>query len=307
MPFELDFVGVGGLAYDLALRVERLPIADEKYPADLIGRLPGGFIANATCAAARLGLRTGFIGWVGDDPEGEMLRADFFEWGVRPAGLKSVRGAATPFTVVITDRHGRRAVLLPPSPLHSTLLSYEQVQVAASAQMVYTFPRDPVWCRQLCDATMESGGLLVLDVETVAPMTGDELRDVLRMARIVFLSEGSLKKMGLHTLRDVVEPRQWVILTAGSRGAYGIEYGQRKPLHQPAFDVPVVDSTGAGDCFHAALLAARVGGASLGEGLAFASAAAAVKVQQRGPRGGLPTRAEVEGLLQSHRYRGRKP
>lgn len=298
-----DFVGAGGLAYDLVVSVDHLPLADEKYPAELIGKLPGGFVANATCAAARLGLHAGYIGWVGDDREGEMLRADFFEWNVDPGGLLCVRGEPTPFTIVITDHHGRRAIVLPSFPLYNTSLSYEQTQYAAQARVLYTFPRDQAWCRQLRKATLESGGLLALDVETAAPMTGDELRDVVRMADVVFITEGGLKKMGLRSIRDLVGPRQWIILTAGSQGAYGIEHGQRQPVHSKALNVPVVDTTGAGDCFHAALIAARLDGATLAEALTFAGAAAAIKVQKRGPRGGLPTRAEVEGLVQSARYR----
>ncbi|MBI5958315.1 MAG: carbohydrate kinase family protein [Chloroflexi bacterium] len=301
MPY--DFIGAGGLAYDLVLSVDRLPLADEKYSAELIGKLPGGFIANATCAAARLGLKTAFLGWVGDDSEGEMLRANFFEWNVNPVGLVSVKGEHTPFTVVITDHYGKRAIVLPASSLYDILFSYEQLQIAAEARVVYTFPRDQAWCSQLRTATLDSGGLLALDVESSAPMTGDELRDVIRMADVVFITEPGLRKMGLRSIRDLVEPRQWVILTAGSKGAYGLEYGQRKPLHQPALPVPVVDSTGAGDCFHAALLAARLNGANLVESMRFANAAAALKVQQRGARGGLPTRAEVEGLIQANRYR----
>jgi sugar/nucleoside kinase (ribokinase family) len=301
MPY--DFVGAGGLAYDLVVSVDHLPLNDEKYLAEMIGKLPGGFIANATCAAARLGLKTAFLGWVGADSEGEMLRADFDLWNVSAAGLVSVKGEHTPFTIVITDPRGKRAIVIPTSPLYENLFSYEQLQIAADARVVYTFPRGPVWCRQLRGATLDSGGLLVLDVENAAPMTGDELRDVIRMADVVFISEPALRKMGLHSIRDLVEPRQWIIMTAGSRGAYGIEHGQRKPLHQPALRVPVADTTGAGDCFHAALLAARLGGATLAESLPFATAAAALKVQQRGARGGLPTRAEVESLLVAQRYR----
>ncbi len=298
-----DFIGAGGLSYDLVLSVESLPLADEKYTAELIGKLPGGFIANATCSAARLGLRAGYIGWVGDDGEGEMLRADFFEWNVDPGGLAVVRGECTPFTVVVTDHRGKRSIVVPSFPLYNTILSYEQAQYAAQAKVVYTFPRDAAWCRQLRQATLESGGLLALDVETTAPMTGDELRDVVRMADVVFIAEHGLKKMGLRSIADLVGPRQWVIMTAGGRGSYGIAHGQRRAVHRKAFEVPVVDTTGAGDCFHAALIAAKLEGATLDEALTFAGAAAALKVQHRGPRGGLPTHAEVEGLVLTARYR----
>ena len=294
MAFSYDFVGVGGLAYDLLMRVVRLPLSDAKYPAEVLDKVPGGFIANATCAAARLGLRTGYIGWVGDDPEGTMLHTDFLTWHVDPAGLVAVPGQVTPFTLVITDAKGKRAILIPTFPLHRAELTYEQLALAGQARVVYTFPRDAVWCAQLRRASLDGGGLFALDVEGAVPMHGDELRDALRLADVLFLTEEGLRKLRAKRLRDVAEGRQWVILTAGKRGAWGLEAGMRKPLHQPAYRVPVVDSTGAGDAFHAALLAAKLEGADMAEALRFAAAAAALKVQHRGARGGLPTRAEVE-------------
>ena len=298
MSFLYDFIGAGGLSYDLVMTVKDLPLADEKYPAEIVGKLPGGFIANATSAAGRLGLRVAYIGWVGDDAEGDMLREDFLRHDVDPAGLAAVPGAVTPFTIVVTDRHAQRAILLPGFPLYNAELLDTQVALAAQARVVLTFPRDRAWCAQFRTATMESGGLLALDVESAAPMLRDDLLHVVEMADVLFFSEDSLKHFNLPPIQKLVTPRQWIIMTAGSKGAYGVEYGQRKPVFQAARHVAaVVDTTGAGDCFHAALLTAKLDGAPLPDALKFASAAAALKIQHRGARGGLPTRAQVENEL----------
>ena len=301
MSFKVDFLGVGGLAYDLVLRVESLPIADEKYPARLIGRLPGGFIANATCAAARLGLRAAYIGWVGEDADGAFLHDDFVKWGVDPAGLVRVRGELTPFTVVITDSRGQRAILLPASPLYEAAFTSEQLALVGQAHAVYTFPRDLAWFEQLRSRTRESGGLLALDVENTVPMQGDDLRQAIRLADVVFLTHSSLALIGVHSLRELAAPDRWVVMTGGSRGAQAIAGGMEEPVHQPALAVNVVDTTGAGDCFHAALIAARLDGAGLVEALRFATAAAALKVQHHGARGGLPSRDDIAEMLNSPR------
>lgn len=297
MPAEFDFVGVGGIACDLVLRVERLPLDDDKVPAQWVGRLPGGFIANATCAAARLGLRTAYAGWVGDDADGQMLSDSFAEFGVQPRGLVRVPGEQTPFTLVITDAGGRRAILLPAFPLYEQPLTPDQLALAARARVVYTFPRDAAWCAQLGDAARQGGSLFVLDIESAVPLRGEALREAIRLADVFFVAESALEALGLSPLEGVMRPGQWAIVTAGARGAYGLIGGQEQAVFQPAFHVPVIDSTGAGDCFHAALLAARLDGVALPAALAFASAAAALKVQHQGARGGLPTRAQIEALL----------
>ncbi|NLX08843.1 MAG: carbohydrate kinase family protein [Chloroflexi bacterium] len=297
MAFRYDFIGVGGLAVDLVLRVEQLPAADEKYPAALVGKLPGGFIANATCAASRLALRTGYIGWAGDDADGALLHDDFVRWGVDPAGLARVPGEVTPFTVVLADAQGRRAIVVPASPLYTLPLSEAQLALAAQARIVYTYPRDLAWCQRLHDAAQVSGGGLALDIESIIPLRGAALRNAIRLAEVVFLAESSLELLGVTSIRGLAGPGQWVIQTAGSRGVYGVEAGRDEPVFVPGRAVEVVDSTGAGDCFHAALIAARLDGADLPAALAFANAAASLQVQQPGARGGLPSRAEVEAVL----------
>jgi sugar/nucleoside kinase (ribokinase family) len=298
MTFAYDFLGVGGLAVDLELRVDSLPLADDKYSAELTGKRPGGFIANATCAAARLGLRAAYAGWVGDDAEGEMLRADFVAWGVDPVGLATVPGEPTPFTIVVTDQLGQRAILLPSFALYHAELTPAHIALAQRAQIVYTFPRDLAWCQQLHAATRESGGALALDVETSISMQRNDLLIAIRLAGIVFFTEASLTALDLPAPQALLQPDQWFVVTAGSRGASGIRYGMREPVFQPARKVEnVVDTTGAGDCFHAAFIAAKLDEADVPEALAFAHAAAAIKVQHHGARGGLPTREAVEGLL----------
>jgi sulfofructose kinase len=68
---------------------------------------------------------------------------------------------------------------------------------------------------------------------------------------------------------------------------------------QPAYKVPVVDTTGAGDCFHAACLLGIRQSWPLQHMLRFASAAAALSVQSEGARGQLPDRQAVEEFLRS--------
>lgn len=298
MGERYDFLGVGGLAVDWVIAVAQpLPLVDDKYPARLVGKLPGGFIANATCGAARLGLRSAFTGWTGDDADADLLADDFRRHGVDPAGLVRVPGEVTPFTVVITDDDARRAILLPNSPLYAQPLAPEHLALAERARVVYTYPRDEAWVTALADAAHADGGWLALDVESASPLRGAALRAAIDRAEIAFVARDTLESLHAEPLREIVRPDQWIIMTGGGAGAWGIAAGTAEPVYQPARRVEAVDTTGAGDCFHAALIAARLSGASLPEALAFASAAAALKVRHRGARGGLPTRAEVEAFL----------
>jgi sulfofructose kinase len=77
--------------------------------------------------------------------------------------------------------------------------------------------------------------------------------------------------------------------------------------HVPAFAVPVRDTTGAGDAFHAGYAVARAEKRGWREGLVFASAVAALKCRSWGGRRGLPGREEVERLLREGRPRPERP
>jgi len=85
------------------------------------------------------------------------------------------------------------------------------------------------------------------------------------------------------------------IITAGEHGAYVA--GEGESFHQPAFEVEVVDTTGAGDVFHGAFVVGLLEGSPLRRTCAFAAAAAALSCRALGGRAGLPTREQVLDFL----------
>jgi sugar/nucleoside kinase (ribokinase family) len=100
-------------------------------------------------------------------------------------------------------------------------------------------------------------------------------------------------------LLEAYGPRQ-VVITDGVRGSWcwSSEKGAAAtPVHQPAFRVSVVDTTGAGDVYHGAYLYAYLQGRPVRRCLAFAAATAALKCQELGGRAGIPTRQQVDLFL----------
>jgi len=89
-----------------------------------------------------------------------------------------------------------------------------------------------------------------------------------------------------------------MLATDGAKGIWWLE--GEEMWHQDAFRVDAVDTLGAGDVFHGALALALAERRELGEAVAFANAAAAIKVTRFGGRAGAPTRQEVDELLQAH-------
>src|SRR5437764_11365605 len=88
-----------------------------------------------------------------------------------------------------------------------------------------------------------------------------------------------------------------VVVTCGAEGSWWIGEGIQTPVHQPAFAVEVVDTTGCGDVFHGAYAAALTRGLPAEDRMCYAAAAAALKATKPGGQAGIPTRAEVETFL----------
>ena len=86
-----------------------------------------------------------------------------------------------------------------------------------------------------------------------------------------------------------------LIVTEGAKGVRIWQDGQERLI--PSFQVPVVDTTGAGDTFNGALAVALAEGKPLDEACRFANAAAALSVTKLGAQAGMPRRQEVESFL----------
>ena len=95
--------------------------------------------------------------------------------------------------------------------------------------------------------------------------------------------------------RPPVAPPRLAVATLGAGGALACWDG--RVHHVAAHRVPVVDTTSAGDCFHAGALYGLLAGWPIARALAFASAAAALACTKLGGRTSIPVRAAIEALL----------
>ncbi|MCD4671604.1 MAG: carbohydrate kinase family protein [Anaerolineaceae bacterium] len=298
---RLDLFCVGGTSVDLVLRVPRLLKPGEKLPVEFEGRVPGGMIANAACAAGRLGLRTGWSGRVGDDDAGGEFLAAFADYGVDASTAQVLPDSITDLCVVLVEPSGERSLMIVPTITALPQFLPVVRRFLASCQFGYTIPYELSWFREFADLVHAGGGQVVVDVESSIPLQGPDLLEALKLVDIAFCSEDGARfasgkqniDAAAQTLLDL--GLSLVVVTMGSRGAAA--YQAQQSCKVPGFRVPVVDTTGAGDCFHAAFLMGWLKNWSLERCLVTASAAAAIAVGHEGPRGGLPTAQEVAAFL----------
>lgn len=298
-----ELLCLGGLALDLLLRAPDVPARDEKLVVEFAGRSAGGLVANAACAAAKLGLSTAWAGPVGDDEYGRLCLDDFARFDVDTGFAVQIPGAVTSFCVILLTPDGERTILVANTLPTPPPLSAEINACLGKAPLVYTLLYQAGWFQQVAARVHAGGGKIAVDIEASSANQDVPLQDSLQHADYVFCSASGLRwACGQHDpergARAILTyGPALVVVTMGSRGAYAISRSEQ--VFQPAYPVRVVDTTGAGDCFHAACLLGIRLAWPLPYMLRFASAAAALSVQAEGARGRLPARRAVEDFLKA--------
>jgi len=262
----------------------------------------GGPVPTALCAASRLGAKAAIIDRVGDDWRGGRLRADYGEFGVDTRFLLTGANRSSSFgTVLVRERDGERHLLFEEgdfTPLNAAELP---VEALAGCRILHLNGRHWPACLDAARIVRESGGRVSFDG---GAHRYDSLHlELLPLVNILIVARDYAERLAGTVARDAQLDAlaQWGAEVAGiTDGVAGSWFltGEGDRFHQPAFPVGrIVDTTGCGDVFHGAYLAAIVSGQSWVDCARTAAAAAALSATALGGRGHLPTLAEVEKMI----------
>ena len=289
-------VVVGSINMDLVTRAPRFPQPGETLLGDGFVTMPGGKGANQAVAAARLGAEVALVGALGRDAFGDQLHAGLLGEGVDVQHVQRLDDQASGTASITVAAGENQIVVVPAANAGVTPAHVEAAHAAlARADAVLVQMEIPL---EAIEATLRLGQQLgvpvILNPAPARPLPTDWLT----LARYLTPNQHELAVlMGADPdenfralMRRAPTP---VVLTRGSEGAWYREHGE--PAHQPSFAVEVVDSTGAGDTFNAALAL------FLHEGLATAvrkaCAAAALSVTRLGAQQGMPRARELDAFL----------
>lgn len=300
----------GLLAYgdpniDLVFAVTQAPQADQKVLGRRLGRFAGGTVANAGCAAAALGCRTLAFGRVGGDGDGAFLLEEYARHGVVTDGVRTMEGTASACATIMIEPNGEKALVYAPLPAPPFEPAALRAALAGSA-IVYATPYDGDEFQALQALARAAGARIAIDIEGEMASRPGGARRLLALADVVFMNEATYRCLfggapEVAAMRGLLEEQeqgaQLLVVTRGAAGALAAT--RHAHACAAAFPATMVDSTGAGDCFNGAFLAALLEGASLEQCLRFACAAASFAVAQLGARSGIARRSQVEALLAS--------
>jgi ribokinase len=279
-----DVLVLGSANADLVLRVAAIPGPGQTVLASGSDRVPGGKGANQAVAAARAGAATGFLGAVGDDDDGTLLRDALAGAGV---GLELLRtgGAATGLAVVVVDDAGENSIVVA-AGANAGLGALRPAELDRVRDAAVLLAQLEVPVPTIVEAATASTGTVVLNAAPSRPLP-DEL-----WAAVDVLVVNEHEAADLGGRRELLRRVPRVVVTLGAAGCAYLERDGTE-LRVPAPVVRAVDTTGAGDTFCGVLAAGLAAGDGIEQVLRRACAAASLAVQAPGAVPSIPTAAAI--------------
>ncbi len=297
-PF--DVVGVGLNATDTLILVPRVPPYSGKAPFSEEILSPGGQVASALAACGRLGLRTKYIGAIGDDEHGRVQKQSLLDAGIDIADLKVRPGCASQCAYIIVDGvTGERTVFW----RRDDRLAIEPSDIAPEhitcARLLHIDGHDTPAVARAAGIARAHRIPVTVDVDTIYPGFDRVLPNVdYLLASSEFPTRWTGEADPFRALECI--QREYGIkvaaMTLGAHGSLALAGGQF--LYSPGYAVNAIDTTGAGDVFHGAFCYAVLQGMTLRRALDFSNAMAALNCTAMGARGGIRTLDEILAFME---------
>jgi sugar/nucleoside kinase (ribokinase family) len=294
-----DAVALGLNAVDHLIVVPHYPEFNSKVRFVSHTSAAGGQCATAMVALSRLGMRTSYIGKVGDDDTGRFQLDSLVSEGVDATGVTVVEGAESQVAFILVDQAtGERTVIWDHDD-RLTIGADEVDEVLVTSGSGLLLDGHNVEASIAAATYARKAGIpTVLDIDNIYP--GAEgllpLIDFL-ISSTTFPKRWTGEQEIKIALRRLAESTGSLLVAAtlGSDGVLAYIRGQY--ISSPAFEVDCRDTTGAGDAFHAGFMYGLLTGCSVEETLRFANAVAALKCRDIGARTALPNLDEVNALI----------
>ena len=320
---NIEVVGLGALNIDYLYQVERI-LEDGETVVSEAKSSPGGSAANTIYGLAKLGMKTGFIGVVGDDAEGKILLQDFQKVGVDTSQIRVKPGSKTGSVLCLSDRQGKRSLYVLPGANNLLTMDDLDLTYINQAGMLHlsSFADDRQFkiSLELMNRLELSTKLSSTPGAIYAQKELKTLAPILNKTHILFVNQDEIRQMTGEDItagaQTCLEQGCYIVVVTLGKGVNlepdekvnqklavaicfikGTEYTYIiEPLRQETVSEP--ETTGAGDAFATGFLYGLLNGKGLTECGVLGDIVAQFSIAEIGARKGLPTR---NALLQRYR------
>lgn len=275
---DLNIAVIGSINLDIVARVDRFPLPGETLTDAILSHFPGGKGANQAIAARRLGARVSMIACVGDDLAADQALASLRDEGVDLRCCRPLEAVCTGTALILVSAEGENQIVVAPGA--NAAFSPELLELPASDAVIAQLE---VPMETVLEAARQTKGFFCLNAAPARAVP----QAVLEQTDLLIVNELEARAIS----QQLSEYRGLLAVTYGRRGATLSRNGTEIARAQPP-EVGVVDTTGAGDAFTAALTVGMAAGMSPEDALQQACVVGALTTTRLGAQSS-PLEAEV--------------
>ncbi len=297
---QVDIIGIGALNYDRLYAVGKIALGGGEESAGAPTEAPGGSAANTIAGLSRLGIRTGLIGTVGRDKEGDFILADLKKEKVDTSCVRMAEGQ-TGAIIGFVDGSGERALYAYPGVNDSLNITKKCERYARSARYVHLSSfvgGDALKAQKKIlkvkgpKISFAPGALYAKKFRSIKPL--------IKRSSILFLNREEAELMTKKGYRDAATElakvgADIVAVTLGNKGCYVLDESGNYSVK--AYKSRAIDTTGAGDAFAAGFLHGILSGKDIKICAKMGNWAASRCVSRNGAREGLPYKRDLKATF----------
>ena len=292
---------IGSIGYDLVTYLYNFPKGGETVVGKKFIQNPGGKGENQAIAAARAGGHVTFVGAIGDDNYGELLKKNLSDNNVK-SHLKLVPNMSTQIATILIEENGENHIIIVPGANNFVDKKQvdENIQLIKDSDIIIfqlEIPMETV--EYAVDKAYELKKTIILNPAPGATLSPNIIK------KCTFLTPneneaGLITNMPYDTIDNIKaaakklidQGAQNVIITLGEKGAY--LKNKKDDIIIPTCKVNAIDTTGAGDCFTGVFATYLAEGKSVMEAIKYANTASSISVTRPGAVPSLPKKSEIE-------------
>lgn len=300
---ESKILVVGSMNMDLVVKTDEIPKIGETLLGNEFLQIPGGKGANQGVAIAKLNSKITFLGKVGDDSYGEQLLQSMKESGVDISYIERAN-VSTGIAVINVDMLGNNNIIVIPGAnglVDTDYLQRHLKQFEESDIVVFQLEIPMETVKEGLRISKGLGKTTILNPAPAAELDDEIIEniDILipneheleRIAKIKITDQDSMLEAANVLLKKGVKK---IIVTLGSKGVCYVDENGYEFF--PAYKVPVVDTTAAGDSFIGGFTSSYIEKGDIKSSIIRGQKTAALAIQKVGAQTSLPTGKEVDNF-----------
>jgi sulfofructose kinase len=294
----VDIAGVGLNATDTIIRLPHFPAFNSKVEFRISEVLPGGQVASAMVACSKWGLKTRYVGKIGDDPSGQLQKTEMERAGVESHWIIAPDCQSQSSFILVDETTGERSILWRRDPRLELLPQELRREWIVQAKLLHIDGHDCASAATAARWAREARIPVIADLDNLYPGVEALLENVdYLISSREFPARLSGEQNLLISLPHIFT-RFGCRVAAATLGDEGVLAWDGSKFHYcPAFAVAPIDTTGAGDIFHAGFAYAQIQRWDLEKALEFSCAAAALACTAVGARGGIASVDQIQALI----------